>query len=176
MCLGKYVSWLPIRKIVAIHILCDIQWYLHTEMKLRASLVAETKEVLNHYLVLFHLRHMLFWKASVFNTAMQHWCNEELWLTWSITQWPSFDAFSAAISATASCPWPNGTLWSSPESMVNSNLFPKQNNILYYLEPHNEVFKQACVLHTVFKCHHIAWVTTVKNPALRNTVPTHQLS
>lgn len=27
----------------------------HTEMKLCASLVAKTKEVLNHYLVLFHL-------------------------------------------------------------------------------------------------------------------------
>lgn len=104
-------------------------------------------------------RHMLFWNASVFNTAVQHWCNEELWLTWSITQWPSFDAFSIAISAAASCPWPSDTLWSSPESMVNSNLFPKQNNILYYFEPHNEVFKQACVLHTVFKWHHITWVT-----------------
>lgn len=99
-------------------------------------------------------RHMLFWNASVCNTAVQHWCNEELWLTWSITQWPSFDAFSIAISAAASCPWPSDTLWSSPESMVNSNLFPKQNNILYYLEPNNEVFKQACVLHTVKMAPH----------------------
>lgn len=35
--------------------------------------------------------------------------------------------------------------------MVNSNLFLKQNNILYYFQPDNEVFQQACVLHTVCK-------------------------
>lgn len=120
-------------------------------------------------------RHMLFWNASVFNSAVQHWCNEELWLTWSITQWPSFDAFSIAISAAASCPWPSDTLSSSPESMVNSNSFPKQNNILYYFEPNNEVLKQACVLHTVLKWHH-STSHQRKKPALKNIVSVNQLS
>ena len=64
MCLGKYISWLPTHKIVAIHILYDIQRYLHIQMKLRASLVVKTKEVLNHYLVLFHLGTCYFEKLQ----------------------------------------------------------------------------------------------------------------
>lgn len=45
-------------------------------------------------------------------------------LTWSRTQCPPLDAFSSAISATASWPCPKDTLWNFPESIVNPSLLP----------------------------------------------------
>lgn len=61
--------------------------------------------------------------------------------------------------------------------MVNSNLFLKQNNILYYFQPDNEVFQQACVLHTVCKWYtaHEALKLKKKIP-LKNTVSINQQS
>lgn len=49
---------------------------------------------------------------------------ENVILTWSMTQCPSLEAFSRAVSATVSCPCPKDTLWNFPESIVNPSLLP----------------------------------------------------
>ena len=49
---------------------------------------------------------------------------ENVILTWSMTQCPSLEAFSRAVSATISCPCPKDTLWNFPESIVKPSLLP----------------------------------------------------
>lgn len=48
--------------------------------------------------------------------------------TCSITQWPSWEAFSMANSATASWPWPRETLCSFPRSIVKPSFLPSHTH------------------------------------------------
>lgn len=53
-----------------------------------------------------------------------HAAPENMILTWSMTQCPSLEAFSRAVSATISCPCPKDMLWNFPESIVKPSLLP----------------------------------------------------